>query len=256
MSHPFWTNAVRNFDLGRDLNDFKNWPEVRLVPLYIERDQVDGYYHEIKDLLPLSPNEKQWEHVLSLGEPKLGHTDQSLLQAEYIFEKKIRTTGFRLKSIHHALTFEALRQKSILDYDLIIEFGAGIGELAYTIFDLGYMGRYAIVDFPEITKISSFYLDNHSEVYSILDDIKEIPPKTLFIATWSLSETDLLFRENVAPRLKGMDQLIVFQEDFYGINNFDFFVNRWASLTDSFYRMKNIWFHAHQGGSWYWIGRS
>ena len=142
------------------------------------------------------------------------------------------TTGFRLKSLHHVLTFEQLRQKSILDYDCIVEFGAGIGDTAHTIFDRGYRGAYFIVDFPEIARISNYYLGGRAEVLHSVDDIPDyLPLKLLFIATWSLSEAPLEVRNKIAEKLSGADYLVLFQFSFYGINNMEYFVEQWP-VTD------------------------
>ena len=115
----------------------------------------------------------------------------------------MNTTGFRLKSLHHVLSFEQLREKSILDYDCIVEFGAGIGDTAHPIFDRGYRGAYFIVDFPEIARISSYYLGGRAEVLHSVEDIPDyLPLDLLLIATWSLSEAPLELRHKIAEKLE------------------------------------------------------
>jgi hypothetical protein len=252
IMHKFWKSVEKNFNV-QDLNNFKNWEDVRKIPLYIERDWVDGYYPDVKAMIETNPN-KDWEKVYL--EPALGHTPESLLQAEFIFEGKIRSTGFRLKSMHHGLTYETLAGKSLLNYDMIIEFGAGIGELAKTIFELGYGGRYVVVDLPVISQISSFYNNGMTESVSSIDQILGIPKNTLFIATWSLSETPFGVRKVVAETIKGMDQLILFQKSFFEIENFEYFTEEWPLLTNTFFRLKKIWFHEHQNGNYYLVCKS
>src|SRR5437870_4595143 len=82
---------------------------------------------------------------------------------------------------------------------------------ANTIFDRGYRGAYFIVDFPEIARISSYYLGGRAEVLHSVDDIPDyLPLNLLFIATWSLSEAPLELRNKIAEKLSGADYLILF----------------------------------------------
>src|SRR5437870_783018 len=82
---------------------------------------------------------------------------------------------------------------------------------AHTIFDRGYRGAYFIVDFPEIARISSYYLGGRAEVLHSVDDIPDyLPLNLLFIATWSLSEAPLELRNKIAEKLSGADCLILF----------------------------------------------
>jgi hypothetical protein len=257
MKHEFWERTIKEFSLDRDLADFKTWDEVRQIPIYSEHELVDDYYREVCQLLRSSPHQAEWEHVLSKGEPQRGHTEESYARALYKPAAGVSTTGFRLKSLHHVLTFEQLREKSILDYDCIVEFGAGIGDTAHTIFDRGYRGAYFIVDFPEIARISSYYLGGRAEVLHSVDDIPDyLPLNLLFIATWSLSEAPLELRNKIAEKLSGADCLILFQYSFYGINNMEYFLEQWPSLTKSFYRIRPLRFHQSMGGSWYMTGMS
>jgi hypothetical protein len=255
MKHEFWEQTIKGFSPDRDLTDFKTWDEVRRIPLYSEYEYADDYYPEVCELLRASPYQHEWQEVLSKGEPRRGHTEESYTRALYRPSPNVSTTGFRLKSLHHVLTFEKLRQKSILDYDCIVEFGAGIGDTAHTIFDRGYRGAYIIVDFAEIARISNYYLGGRAEVVHSIDDIPDyLPVNLLFIATWSLSETPLALRNKVAEKLFGADYLILFQFSFYGTNNMEYFIEQWPFLTKSFYRIMPLRFHQVMGGSWYMVG--
>jgi hypothetical protein len=257
MQHEFWERTIKGFNLDRDLADFKTWDVVKQIPIYSEHELANDYYQEVRQLLSSSPHQAEWEQVLTKGEPRRGHTEESYARALCRPAAGVSTTGFRLKSLHHVLTFEQLRGKSILDYDCIVEFGAGIGDTAHTIFDRGYRGAYFIVDFPEIARISSYYLGGRAEVLHSVDDIPDyLPLNLLFIATWSLSEAPLELRNKVAEKLSGADYLILFQFSFYGINNMEYFVEQWPVMTRSFYRMRPLRFHQSMGGSWYMVGMS
>jgi len=256
MKHPFWERTLKGFSPDRDLSKFKTWAEVRQIPIYTEHELVDYYYQEVLELLVASPHRSEWEHLLLKGEPRRGHTEQSYASALYKPSPSLTTTGFRLKSLHHLLAFESLRGRSVLDYDLIVEFGAGIGDTAHAIFDRGFRGRYIVVDFPEITRISSYYLEDRTQAIHCVDDLPDElhHSRVLFIATWSLSETPLDLRAKVAAKLAGADYLIVFQCTFYDINNLPYFVQQWPIETGTFFRLRPLQFHQSQGGSWYMVG--
>jgi hypothetical protein len=53
-----------------------------------------------------------------------------------------------------------------------------------------------------------------------------------------------------------MDQLILFQKSFFEIENFEYFTEEWPLLTNTFFRLKKIWFHEHQNGNYYLICKS
>jgi hypothetical protein len=142
----------------------------------------------------------------------------------------------------------------VLEYDTIVELGAGIGEVPRLILDRGFAGRYYIIDFPEVAKISSFYLDNRAIFVDNIDQICDIDStKTLFIATWSLSEVPIEYRNHIGNKLLGCDSLIAFQGKFKDIENPGYFLNVWPFVNNCFYRLRQIEFHQSDGGNCYFI---
>ncbi|MGB5092782.1 MAG: hypothetical protein WBN97_05670 [Parvibaculum sp.] len=79
--------------------------------------------------------------------------------------------------------------------------------------------------------------------------------KTLFIATWSLSEVPVDFRDQVVTHFSGSDFLVVFQNHIFEIDNQDYFINTFPYLANVFYRLKPIEWHHGGGGNFYLIGR-
>ena len=106
------------------------------------------------------------------------------------------------------------------------------------IFRHNYKGEYVIFDFKEFSVLQKYYLNNtlsHKSFNKIMfiNDLKNSraienkinSSNSLFIATWSLSETDLktrnLLDENI---LKNFDYyLIAFQPVFNEIDNLNYF---------------------------------
>ncbi len=255
-AHDWWLQVKQM--VNGDLTDFKNWEVVRGVPLYRDNEPfANEYVAENKKMMHEIPWGKEW--VYHIVEPNKGHNDLSFQQAQIKFDwngHEYSTTNWVMKCLHHILTFETMRGKSVLEYETIVEIGGGIGELARMILDRGFTGKYYIIDFPEIGKLSSYYLDNRNVLLDNIDQLEDIDTsKTLFIATWSLSETPLEYRTKFGQKLKGCDYLILFQGQFKDITNPPFFLYEWPILTDSWYRVRDMWFHQGDGGNTYMVGR-
>ena len=254
--HEFWVDRCEELSEENDFADFKNWQRVRDIPLYSDFEYFQDYAFEVEIMIGESPRQQQWEDFLKKGEPFCGHSKESFAKACKTLSSGIVTTPFRLKTLHHLLTFEEMRNKSILDYDHIIEFGAGIGDIAHAVFELGFKGSYQIVDLAEIIRISNYYLDDYAiEKWTNINECI-VSKNTLFIATWSLSEVPFSYRNQVVKKIKGSDYLIVFQKSFREINNTEYFINQWPYLTNSFYRIRQLLFHEADKGSVYLIGKS
>lgn len=247
----YWDFVRKDIKKETNFSNFKNWDLVRDIPIYSNVELVPEYIKECEKLIHDSEYRTLWSKHLK--EPRLGHTDVSYKQAIIKFNNK-ETTGWVLKSLHHVLTFERMMQKSILDYDRIIEFGAGIGETARLILDAGFKGKYIIIDLPEILNISKYYLGNSAIYLDNIDEIQYIK-KTLFIATWSVSECSLSYRNKISQKIRGYDQLIAFQNKFQDIENLKYFVEEWPYLTNVFYRLQNQYFHKADHGNMYLIGK-
>src|SRR3990172_2326234 len=181
--HDFWNQKRKELGAEIMLSTFKNWNPVRSIPLYTDIEGFEGfggYAAEDLAMIEKSPWKQNWKQVLQAGEPKLGHSEESFKQACQKLSSGETTTRFRLKSLHHVLTLEELLGKSVMEYNNIIEFGAGIGDTAHTILDRGwephsiFSGRYQIFDFPETQRISNYYLQHYNASTKFPQSIEEI----------------------------------------------------------------------------------
>lgn len=251
----YWANEKKAFLKEDNFENFKNWPIVRKVPIYKDNDFLEHYIRDVSAYLTKmdSTAYAKWKAVLK--EPFLGHSKESYAESSLTILDGIECTNWSLKSAHHVLTFEEMSGKSILDYDRIVEFGAGIGELARTIRDLGFKGDFYIYDLPEVGRISSFYTGGWAKY---CDNHRDIPTtgKTLFIATWSLSEVPVDFRDQVVTHFAGSDFLVIFQNHIFEIDNQEYFINSFPYKANVFYRLKPIEWHHGGGGNFYLIGRA
>ncbi len=143
-------------------------------------------------------------------------------------------------AIHHAYhlcRFEGETGLSIREFGTVVEFGGGYGSLCRIVHGLGFAGKYAIFDLPEQLALQRYYLAalNLRNVLAIseielLGSVAETSRKPmLFVATWSLSESPLGLRRQVAQSVGRFDAfLIAYQSEFGGIDNVAFF-REWES---------------------------
>lgn len=263
--HHYWAETRAKLGAIRDVEEFKTLEVIREIPLYIINNFSEEYFTEVKQLISESPDESKWNAVLRAGEPFDGHTNVSYLEATQFFMDGTTTSSFRLKSMHHVLVAEKMAQRPIEDYDSIVEFGAGIGDTARVCFEKGFKGHYHIIDFDEVAKFSRYYLLKMHEhgkaqggLLSFHGNIYFDWPKddTLFLATWSLSETPAELRADVAKKVKGRDHLILFQGQFFGYGNFEYFTTDWLKLVEpSEHSLRQMTFQIHDGGNWYFFGQ-
>jgi hypothetical protein len=145
----------------------------------------------------------------------------------------------RTNSIHqafHLSQFQAQTRKRIGDFDFILEFGGGYGEMRRIVERLGFAGRYLIFDLPELNALQRYYLSTAGNPPTLTASDQEpvrtsvesepVGSRKLFIATWSFDEAPLETRSGWAELLSGFDAfLIAYQLSFAGIDNAAFFAD-------------------------------
>ena len=144
---------------------------------------------------------------------------------------------FRANAIHqayHLCRFQMEAGAKIRDFDFILEFGGGYGEMRRIVDQLGFRGDYAIVDLPEQNALQRYYLgtlgDPATAIVSTIGAVNAMidsqprGSRKLFVATWSLDETPLETRAVWTDLLSGFDAfLIAYQANFEGVDNEKFF---------------------------------
>jgi len=147
--------------------------------------------------------------------------------------------------IHHAYSlysFEKYMNFDISLFDFVFEFGGGYGSMCRLFHNLGFTGKYLIHDLPEFCYLQEYFLKSIRMPYhhdltktdgiSSIFDIKALNNclsefmhgNSLYVATWSLSETPELLRNNLFTMLPYFDSyLIAFQDAFNEVNNVKYF---------------------------------
>ncbi len=96
------------------------------------------------------------------------------------------------------------------------------------IHNLGFNGKYVIMDLPAPLALQRYYLreTTNGEIEFLsreADFTKEIKGNSLFIAMWSLSEVDIAFRERILSAVKAKYIFIIYQGIHNCFNNAEFF---------------------------------
>jgi hypothetical protein len=139
--------------------------------------------------------------------------------------------------IHHAYHIYSMREKLGLhpeQLNSICEFGGGYGSMCRLFYKMGFKGNYQIIDLPVFCELQRFYIAwlglplgvGGLHVQSDLDAAVSWQPSghSLFIATWSMSESPLPVRARLVPYLQTFEQvLIAYQESFDKYPNVEYF---------------------------------
>ena len=148
---------------------------------------------------------------------------------------------------------------------IVVDFGGGYGSFFRLLRNLGYRERYLIWDIPVMCALQRFYLRNlfpegtsreppgnlewlvsgASEAPQTVGALTAAQGASLFVATWSLSETPLAVREAITPALEGFSHVLcAYQRTFGGIDNTAYFAElagrlpqfRWVHAECPVYR--------------------
>ena len=221
----FWEKekGVMQKGFSRDENFLRN-RDIRRV--------MHGSFPEVvKQMLGYVNNQELANKVKdpSFGSPSL--TDGfSVPTARNLFYRHIMQDFFDIDQINH-----------------ITDFGGGYGNNCRLWKTLGYSGQFALVDLKEVLEIQKYYLSNvlddlsNINFYETVHDFKELQSKSLFFATFSLSETSRDVRDSVIPKILDHDYIFIvhnksFPAEVGGgeINNIDYFAKFKNENSDKF----------------------
>lgn len=169
-----------------------------------------------------------------------------------------KSSGNLIHQAYHLAQFEKTTWEKIKDFDFIFEYGGGYGSMCQLVHNLGFKGKYLIFDFSIISALQVFFLkmnglsasnnprDTKNQILC-LDNLKDVKRllspkgKSLFMATWSLSESPLKIREQVFPLIENFKHhLIAYQNQFNEVDNKNYFKNYQKKLKKLSWRNKEI----------------
>jgi hypothetical protein len=192
------------------------------------------------------------------------------------FTKYPKSSGNLIHHAYHLCRFEEATGTPAGDFNFVLEFGGGYGSMCRLFQRLGFNGRYVVFDFPEFACLQQFFfksldmpvhpietlLDRQQGIATVSDigqlrefigALNQQVCKSLFVATWSLSETSIDFRRNILDMVFRFDAfLIAYQDRFEEVDNNHFF-SEWKSTNSDVQ-----WEHSmieHLPGNLYLVGR-
>lgn len=185
------------------------------------------------------------------------------------------SSGNLIHHAYHVAQFEEKTGLRVQDIDTVLEFGGGYGSMCRLLYNLGFRGRYIIVDVPAFSALQIYFLKtlglpvqspgmyaNAKPGIFCVANIGELGASlmkqfernnAMFIATWSMSEVPLSVRYSVLPFMAACRSfLISYQDEFREVNN-DVFFSDWRE-TRRDVAWQN-WPIEHLPGSRYLVGR-
>ncbi len=165
--------------------------------------------------------------------------------------------AFSVLSLQHSFHFAhifAHTGLSLKDFSAIVEFGGGYGRMSAALKRMG-VASLAVVDLPVTQEIQKLYLSevqrfSDFKALNLVEKIRFFPDvaslsapdsefilgeRSLFFASYSLSETPLAVRNKVLQSLDKFSAFyIAYQASFSGIDNVAYFAERIAVLEDQY----------------------
>lgn len=125
--------------------------------------------------------------------------------------------------VYHLYRWEQVTGLEIAELDSILEFGGGFGAMAQVCNRLGFKGDYLIYDLPEFSLLQQWYL-SENEISNVkwLDNIRRADVN-LVIASYSLSEVDLPFRDIFFQEVESDSYLLLYSNKFEDYDNIAYF---------------------------------
>lgn len=218
---------------NKDFSNFLTWD-------VIKRTMALGNspYLAVELFYLTTHNWNLWRHAIR--EDNLGNPQPFILFPS--------SSGNLIHHAHHLAKFMAATKHDVRDYDAVFEFGGGYGSMARLFHNIGFEGKYVIYDIPQFSSLQQRYLeaigkDGGVTFVSEVDNIPEFSGRTLFIATWSLSEAPVQLRDKVIAEVGTCSYLIAYQDSFAGIDNrayFDSIMQRPSEIKWHNQKIKHI----------------
>lgn len=242
-----WLNNIKRFRglvLNSDPRKFLAWD-------VISRTMFVGNKRYISSELDFLRNLHDWDNLWrkAIIESQVGHPIP--------YWKYPRTSGNLIHHAYHISQFEKKTEMRANTMTFVFEFGGGYGSICRLFHNLGFRGKYVIFDLPAFSALQQFFLKSIGiRVHSVnsnsfktsksgvvcISDIEQLTTvleshndfsNSMFIATWSISETSANLRSSILSLLgKFKAFLIGYQDQFEEVNNIDFFRN-WISTQDN-----------------------
>jgi hypothetical protein len=234
-------NRIRELVLLNDSREFLRW-DVISETMFI--DHARYILPELKYLKHLSDWKTRWRTAIQ--ESPVGHPIHYILHPS--------SSGNLIHHAYHVAQFEEKTDLQVNRIGFVLEFGGGYGSMCRLFYNLGFRGRYVIFDLPPFSALQKYYLkvggfpvrrlstssvseqgisciSEMEQLRAFLGDQMTQMTDTLFIATWSISETPIGFRESLLSLVSSFKSfLIAYRNKFKEVDNLAFF-ERWQKTN-------------------------
>lgn len=242
-ANEFWANQsskLVELILKGDLENFLRWDVISETMLFCDKKKA----HIEKREISKSPFFKTRYKNLML-DPLFGKPKKMSF-----FEK---TTANTIHHLYHIFRFE-MNNFQIGTSNVVFEYGGGYGNFARLINSISSDLVYIIYDLPVFSHLQHYYLSSNGfNTYDTIDmfpkpgiycinqkkdlnlifkNLAKNKDEKLFVATWSLSETDLKDRPSIDQLKIFQNHLIAYQDTFEGIENKNYFKDFKSSFND------------------------
>lgn len=245
IAHNEWikhAKRVENLILEKDPSNFLQWAVVKDT---MNVTNAKFILEEIEELKNTHSWESKWKKIIK--------EERICGQPPFIFYPK--SSGNTIHLTYVVSKFYEKADTSMKDVDFIFEVGGGYGNLCRIIHKLGFKGKYIIFDMPVFSFLQKFYLksaglsivknitnNNEHGIYLInneksIEKIKALytfeKNKSLFLATWSLSEMPLNIRSLFSNIFSKFGYFIIGYQDKFGeVDNKEYFKDIQKSLSN------------------------
>lgn len=208
LRHPiegddFWSQRrreIRQRMIAEGPENFLTW-SVIIATMFVDHHapyHLDEYRFIVAESGGLGIEEyKRWTRAIvdpGIGNPvRAAHLWANPEQTEMLY-----TSGNFVHQAYHLARWEAHTGKKINELDWVVEFGGGYGALAHVARRAGFRNAYIIIDFPELSLLQQWYLDQagtanigHSLVPYVHGEVD------LLVALWSMSEAPEVLQDDI-----------------------------------------------------------
>ena len=237
-----WTRHRRSIRRHVETSDpmrFLNWSTITATMFVGDANYIEYELEALKN----SGEGNRWRDAIQ----------ETYLGAPATLPYYTATSGNLVHQAYHLKRWEDMTGKKLENIESIFEFGCGYGAMALVAHRLGFVGDYYVHDFHEMLLLTQFYLGNLGiEDIHYFDDIQSLNID-LFVACYSLSEARTRIRSHVLDNVVADNYLLVFQEYWDGVHNYEWFDSFTLSRPDLYWNMERI-NHTDSNNLWYMIG--
>lgn len=222
-----FTNRLRELALTGNPAEFLGWDVIEQTMSVGAVDYIDREFEYLRS----RPDwRSRWRPIVR----------ESMAGSPRLYLRHPWTSRNLVHSAYHVAQFEEKTGRRPGDYELILEFGGGYGSMCRLCHDAGFRGTYLIFDLPLFSALQAYYLGlvglrmggDGVRCVSSLDELKALLSgrdltNSLFIATWSLCECPVSFRDQFSPFAEGFGgYLMAYQDQYHEVENAPYF-RRW-----------------------------